>query len=201
MGLLSTALIVATGMFSTALARMGERQRREAQLDSLTGCCNRRSFEELFHKESERSRRLGRGIAVLFLDLDHFKSINDRYGHGVGDVVLQQAARRIETALRESDLLFRWGGEEFVALLPHTTPAEAGALAERVRRSLDGDALLPLATNGELAVTASIGAAAAAQLPAAPGDLLRRADAACYEAKRLGRNRVVDAPTLAGDAA
>ncbi len=193
MGLLSTALIVATGMFSTALARMGERQRREAQLDSLTGCCNRRSFEELFHKEAERSRRLGRGIAVLFIDLDHFKSVNDRFGHGVGDVVLQHAARRIERALRESDLLFRWGGEEFVALLPHTTPAEVAGLAERVRAALDEGSLLPVGSDQALSVTASIGSAAAAQLPAPPADLLRRADAALYEAKRLGRNRVVQA--------
>ena len=192
MGLLSTALIVATGMFSTALARMGERQRREAQLDSLTGCCNRRSFEELFHKEAERSRRLGRGIAVLFVDLDHFKSINDRYGHGVGDVVLQQAARRIEKALRESDLLFRWGGEEFVALLPHTGPSEVAGVAERVRAALAERSLLPVG-NEELAVTASIGGAAAAELPTAPADLLRRADQALYEAKRAGRNRVVQA--------
>ncbi len=189
MGLLSTALIVATGMFSTALARMGERQRREAQLDSLTGCGNRRSFDEVFHKEAERSRRLGRGIAALFLDLDHFKSINDRHGHGVGDVVLQHAARRIELALRESDLLFRWGGEEFVVLLPHTSPAEAAALAERIRESLAASPLLPSAEPE--ALTASIGAAAAAQLPVTAAALLARADAACYEAKRQGRNRVV----------
>ncbi|MGE5234122.1 MAG: GGDEF domain-containing protein [Acidobacteriota bacterium] len=198
MGLLSTALIVATGMFSTALAHMGERQRREAQSDSLTGCLNRRSFDEQFHKEAERSRRLGRGVALLFVDLDEFKALNDRHGHGVGDVVLRQAARRIEEALRETDLLFRWGGEEFVALLPHTTPAEVEPIAERVRAGLAASPLLPLGPGEALAITASIGGAAAASLPAESTELLRRADAACYEAKRAGRNRVVLAAPTAG---
>jgi len=191
MGLLSTALIVATGMFSTALARMGERQRREAQLDSLTGCLNRRSFDEQFVKEAERSRRLGLGIAVLFLDLDRFKELNDRFGHGLGDLVLERVARRVEGALRETDLLFRWGGEEFVVLMPHTLAGEVAGIAERVREAVGGQPLLALPGDGQLAITTSVGAVATDRFPADAAALVRAADGACYEAKRLGRDRVV----------
>jgi diguanylate cyclase (GGDEF)-like protein len=192
MGLLSTALIVATGMFSTALARMGERQRREAVVDGLTGCLNRRSFDDQFRKESERSRRLGRGIGVLFLDLDRFKTINDEQGHAVGDLMLVSVARRIEEALRSSDLLFRWGGEEFVALLPHTSATDAVGIGERVRAAV-GDR--PFTHHGGQAfpMTVSVGVAAADPPPGDPNDLLQSADGACYEAKRSGRNRTVPA--------
>ncbi len=191
MGLLSTALIVATGMFSTALARMGERQRREAQLDSLTGCLNRRSFGDQFQKEAERSRRLGLGVAVLFLDLDRFKALNDRFGHGIGDLVLERVARRVEGALRDTDLLFRWGGEEFVVLMPHTLAAEVAGIAERVREAVAGRPLLTLPGDGELAITTSVGAASTDRFPADSSALVGAADRACYEAKRLGRDRVV----------
>jgi diguanylate cyclase (GGDEF)-like protein len=191
MGLLSTALIVATGMFSTALARLGERQRRDALQDSLTGCANRRAFAQHFQKEAERSRRLKLGIGLLFADLDRFKDLNDRHGHVVGDLILERAARRIEGALRETDLLFRWGGEEFVVLMPHIQASEVGAIAERVREALDRAPLIALPGGEEVAITASLGGAATASFPCDAAELLRRADEACYEAKRLGRNQVV----------
>lgn len=191
MGLLSTALIVATGMFSTALARLGERQRLEARRDSLTGCLNRRVFAEHFARESERSRRLGLGLAVLFVDLDHFKRVNDAWGHAVGDLALEGAARRIEGALRETDLLFRWGGEEFLVLMPHTDPAEVGPVAERVRAAIAAEPLLLLADIGPVRLTASVGAAIAFRLPGDPEELVARSDAACYRAKQQGRDRVV----------
>jgi diguanylate cyclase (GGDEF)-like protein len=194
MGLLSTALIVATGMFSTALARMGERQRREAQLDSLTGCLNRRSFGDQFQKEAERSRRLGLGVAVLFLDLDRFKALNDRFGHGFGDHVLERVARRVEGALRETDLLFRWGGEEFVVLMPHTAVGEVESIAERVRAAVGRAPLLAQPGEGDIGITTSVGAAATDRYPADAAALVGSADRACYEAKRLGRDRVVVAP-------
>lgn len=195
MGLLSTALIVATGMFSTALARMGERQRREAQLDSLTGCLNRRTFEALLAKEAERSRRLGHGIGLLFLDLDRFKELNDRHGHAIGDAVLQRFAERVEETVRETDLLFRWGGEEFLVMLPHTRSDEVELVAERLREAL---AERPLFVNAELSVevTASIGAAWTERYPVEAAALVAGADNACYEAKRLGRDRLVLAPPL-----
>ena len=136
LGLLVAALILATGVFSTALARMSERQRGLARRESLTGCFNRRAFYELFPRESDRSRRLAQGIAVVFLDVDHFKGINDRLGHEMGDRVLQQLALRVQGVIRETDLLFRWGGEEFVILLSHTAPDDAFSLAERVRAAI-----------------------------------------------------------------
>ncbi len=191
MGLLSTALIVATGMFSTALARLGERQRREAREDSLTGCYNRRAFAQAFEREAERSRRLGLGLGTLFVDLDRFKELNDQHGHDAGDLALERVARRIEATLRATDLLFRWGGEEFVVLMPHTQAPEVGEVAERVREALEREPLATLPGGTLLATTASIGAVATDHYPCAPTDLLGRADEACYEAKRQGRNRVV----------
>lgn len=190
MGLLSTALILATGMFSTALARMGERQRREASLDSLTRCHNRRAFASSFEREAERSRRLGLGLGLLFLDVDHFKDLNDRFGHEAGDLALERIARRIESTLRGTDLLFRWGGEEFVILMPHTQAAEVGEIAERVRLALDREPLAALTGGMILAATVSIGAVATKKFPADAATLIARADEACYRAKNKGRNRV-----------
>ncbi len=191
MALLSTALIAATGMFSTALARMGERQRHEARRDTLTGCLNRRTFAELYAKEAERSRRLDLGVGVLFIDLDHFKSINDEFGHAAGDRVLAAASRRIEGALRATDLLFRWGGEEFLVLMPHTRREELGVIAERVREAVGAGPVQSSSTSGGLGIAASVGAAAAEPAPDDPRDLVARADRAVYEAKAAGRNRVV----------
>jgi diguanylate cyclase (GGDEF)-like protein len=191
LGLLLGALILATGVFSTALARMSERQRGLARRESLTGCFNRRAFYELFPRESDRSRRLGQGIAVVFLDVDHFKAINDRLGHEMGDRVLQQLAHRVQGVIRETDLLFRWGGEEFVILLSHTPPDDAFSLAERVRAALADRPFLASEVSPPVTVTASLGTSGTMTYPVAPEDLLTRADAACYKAKEQGRNRVV----------
>jgi diguanylate cyclase (GGDEF)-like protein len=191
MALLSTALILATGIFSTALARMGERQRRESLSDSLTGCFNRRAFAAIFQKEAERSRRLGLGIGLLFLDIDRFKELNDRRGHEAGDLLLERLARRIEGTLRETDALFRWGGEEFLVLLPHTGPAEVATIAERVREAVAHEPLVRLAGGPPISSTVSIGAASASRLPGDAAELVRAADQACYQAKREGRDRVV----------
>lgn len=186
MGLLSTALIVATGMFSTALARMGERERREAQLDSLTGCHNRRAFPLVQAREAERSRRLGVGLGYLFLDLDRFKSVNDQYGHAAGDRMLVEVARRVEGAVRQTDVVFRWGGEEFLVLLPHTQRDELGTVAERVRAAVAD--LGPGSTPGtdDLHLTASVGTAWSDRFPLDGGALVATADAACYRAKARG---------------
>jgi diguanylate cyclase (GGDEF)-like protein len=203
LGLLVAALTLATGVFSTALARMSERQRGLARRESLTGCFNRRAFYELFPRESDRSRRLQQGLAVVFLDVDHFKVVNDRLGHEIGDRVLQQLAQRIQGVIRETDLLFRWGGEEFVILLSHTAPDDAFSLAERVRAAI-ADRPFPATEVAAVTVTASLGTSGATRYPVAPDELLTRADAACYRAKQQGRNRVVvgdpapaDLPTAA----
>ncbi len=190
MGLLSTALIVATGLFSTALARMGERQRREAALDSLTRCHNRRAFASMFEREAERSRRLGLGLGLLVVDVDRVKAINDAHGHEAGDLALERLARRIEATLRGTDLLFRWGGEEFVVLMPHTHAEEVGEVAERVRQAVDREPLATLTGGLILSATVSIGAVSTSKFPADAASLVGRADEACYRAKKAGRNRV-----------
>ena len=142
LGLLVAALILATGVFSTALARMSERQRGLARRESLTGCFNRRAFYELFPRESDRSRRLGQGIAVVFLDVDHFKGINDRLGHEMGDRVLQQLALRVQGVIRETDLLFRWGGRGVRGPpLPHR--ARRRLFARRARAGGDRGPAVP----------------------------------------------------------
>jgi diguanylate cyclase (GGDEF)-like protein len=184
------ALTVAASVFSTVLARMGERQRGLSRRESLTGCFNRRAFYELFPREVDRARRLGQGVAVLFLDIDHFKLINDRHGHETGDRVLQQLSARLRGIIRETDLLFRWGGEEFVILMPHTGPGEGPALAERVRAAVAERPFVASDSHPEVSVTVSLGVAGSAVWPIDPDALLARADAACYRAKESGRNRV-----------
>jgi diguanylate cyclase (GGDEF)-like protein len=191
MALLSTALIVATGMFSTALARMGERQRHEARRDTLTGCLNRRVFDEHLANELERSRRLGMGLGVLFFDIDHFKRVNDTLGHAAGDRVLVETVRRVERALRTTDFLFRWGGEEFVVLMPHTPASEVEPVAERVRAAVESSPFESLGSVAPSPVTISVGAAAGDANTHDASTLLHAADRRCMEAKRLGRNRVV----------
>ncbi len=192
--LLVVASIVATGVFSTALAQMGERQRTLAYRESLTGCFNRRAFHELFQREADRSRRLGQGLSLAFLDVDHFKAMNDERGHETGDRLLQQLALRVQGVVRETDLLFRWGGEEFVILLPHTSPQDARALAERVRVAVAERPFLGAELHPAVPMTVSLGTAGSAEYPLVAEVLLARADAACYEAKRRGRNRVEVAP-------
>jgi diguanylate cyclase (GGDEF)-like protein len=194
LGVLGAALTVAASVFSTVLARMGERQRRLSRRETLTGCFNRRAFYELFPREVDRARRLGEGISLVFLDLDHFKRINDRFGHEAGDRVLQQLAARLRGIIRETDLLFRWGGEEFVILLGHTRPTEALALAERIRTAVAERPFVGSDAHPAITVTVSVGTAGTATYPVDPDALLARADAACYRAKEGGRNRVEAEP-------
>lgn len=190
LGALVAALTLATGVFSTVLARMGERQRRLSRRESLTGCFNRRAFYELFPREAERARRLAQGLSLVFLDLDHFKRINDRFGHEAGDRVLQQLASRLRTIIRETDLLFRWGGEEFVVLLGHTGPTEAPVLAERIRTAVAARPFPGNDSHPPIPLTVSVGVAGSRSWPLQPDTLIALADAACYRAKEAGRNRV-----------
>lgn len=196
LGLLFTVALLATFLFSSALARISERERTEGLRDTLTGCFNRRAFRELFQKEAERSRRLGQGIAVIFFDVDHFKQINDDFGHEMGDEVLRQLPRRVRGAMREHDLLFRWGGEEFVALLPHTGASDAEALAERIRGVVADTPLVAQGVARPIGVTLSLGTAGTEQYPASPDLLIAQADRASYVAKHEGRNRVATVATV-----
>jgi diguanylate cyclase (GGDEF)-like protein len=190
LGVLVAALTVATGVFSTVLARMGERQRSLSRRESLTGCFNRRAFYELFPREAERARRLGQGISLVFLDLDHFKAINDRFGHESGDRVLQQLAARLQGIIRETDLIFRWGGEEFVILVAHTGAGEAPTLGERIRAAVAERPFSGVDPHAPVSVTVSVGTTGTSVFPTDPDALLARSDAACYRAKEGGRNRV-----------
>jgi diguanylate cyclase (GGDEF)-like protein len=187
---LVAALTVTTGIFSMVLGRMGERQRSLSRRESLTGSFNRRAFYELFPREVERAHRLGHGVSLVFLDIDHFKRINDRHGHETGDRVLQQLAARLQATIRETDLLFRWGGEEFVILLAHTAAEDAPILAERIRAAVAERPFVESEVFSSVTVTVSVGTAGAAEYPVDPDVLLARADAACYRAKEAGRNRV-----------
>jgi diguanylate cyclase (GGDEF)-like protein len=200
LGLLFAVTLLTTFVFSSALARIGERERFQGLRDVLTGCFNRRAFPDLFQREAERSRRLEQGISVVFFDIDRFKEINDRYGHEAGDRVLRLLPHRVRGVMREHDLLFRWGGEEFVILLPHTAPADARHLAERIRRTVAEHPLAMQDVPEPISVTLSLGAATAVDLPADPGRLIAEADAACYTAKRQGRNRVCSSETAESEA-
>ena len=155
--------------------------------DALTGAQNRRAFDETLKTEVERSRRYGYPLSLVILDLDHFKAVNDGYGHPAGDAVLTAFAGVARTALRVSDALYRYGGEEFAAMLPHT-PLEGGMVA--ARRVVSATAATSFnAGTVILKMTVSAGVACLSALQASPADLLAVADAALYEAKRAGRNR------------
>jgi diguanylate cyclase (GGDEF)-like protein len=186
---------VALAMFVHLMARLRDREEKllaASRTDLLTGLANRRHFMEAFERELRRSRRHGRSLGCILFDMDHFKRINDTYGHLAGDRVLQAAARILGDHLRAGDLLARWGGEEFVALLPDTDHAGSLAMAERCRLAL---ASTPIDVGDEtLHVTASLGLACFPQHDVLRcDDLLRLADGALYEAKAQGRNRTVSA--------
>lgn len=166
--------------------RLEESLRVMATMDQLTGVANRRHFLELAEREASRSQRYGRPLSLVLMDIDHFKRVNDRWGHPAGDKVLEEVCRACAGALRESDLLGRLGGEEFAALLVECGQEEALAAAERLRRAVAaGRAHYQ---GRDIRVTLSLGAA---QL--GPGerlaDLLARADRALYQAKAGGRDR------------
>jgi len=170
------------------------RQRNEeldlvSRTDALTGLHNRRHLEERLDELASLLRRHGGELSVLMVDVDRFKRINDEHGHATGDAVLRTLAARLRDAIRAEDVPGRWGGEEFLVLLPATGQEGAGAAGERVRLAVASPPF-PVAT-GTLEVTVSVGAASGA----ASGweGLVRRADAALYEAKAGGRNQVVTA--------
>ena len=173
----------------TVRKQMEESLRRLSTQDSLTGLFNRRHFFTLAEQEFERSQRYGRPLALLMLDIDHFKKINDQHGHLVGDEVLQVAARIMHDTLRRVDVLARYGGEEFVMLLPETTLLTAMTIANRLCTAL---ATEPIVTGqGTVSMTASIGVAVLTDnINQTLTELLGRADQALYHAKQAGRNQV-----------
>lgn len=163
---------------------------RLATTDELTGLHNRRHLFYLAEREFTRARRNSRPIAAMMLDMDRFKQVNDTHGHTVGDEVLQAVARRLTANVRTEDILGRYGGEEFVAILPETDRTKAREIAERLLRAICEE---PIATTrGPVNVTISIGVAGTCEDLPDPMTLVDQADAALYTAKRAGRNRVVE---------
>ena len=171
------------------LARMFGELTDQAERDSLTGLANRRVLDERLEEELDRSRRYGTHLSLILVDIDNFKSVNDRYGHQCGDDVLRGVAPVFGNSLRELDLAGRFGGEEFALVLPGTPVASALRVAEQIRRALAK--VTVVGPGGELiGVTASFGAA---EFPAntSVGSLVEAADRALYQAKRDGKDRVV----------
>lgn len=167
-----------------------ETQRYAATHDALTGLWNRSAVLDALDREVARANRGGPGVGVLLADIDHFKSVNDTHGHLAGDAVLREVSRRLGQGLRPYDTLGRYGGEEFLAVLPGCDPGSAGGLAERLRRQVGAGPVSLV--DGNLPVNASFGATASHPgRPTTSHALLHAADQALYRAKRSGRNRVV----------
>lgn len=163
-----------------------EETERLATIDPLTGVMNRRAFEAALTIEIARASRLGYSVALVVADIDHFKVINDRHGHGTGDKVLCAVAKSLKYGVRNVDIVARWGGEEFLVALCGTTPEGALIAAERLRKSLE--ALEPTPSDGlNVVVSASFGVA---MLTDTFAETFERADSALYRAKESGRNRV-----------
>lgn len=193
-GLLVTAALVATvSVLVIRLVRLLNQARATVEKlaisDSLTGVSNRRHGMELMANEISKAQRLNHPLCCLLIDIDHFKQINDNYGHSAGDQVLIKVAAAMQKALRRYDILFRYGGEEFVVIFPELTLAEARISAERIRQIC---AELPLSTEDgqQIRLTLSGGLTALQEMDSDADRLLKRADAALYQAKGNGRNRI-----------
>ncbi len=173
-----------------ALERARNMVHEFAMVDALTGLSNRHRFVPAAKREIDLARLHGQPLTILVVDIDHFKLINDAHGHLAGDQVLVEIGHRCRQTLRATDLLARWGGEEFIALLPNTTVALAQQLAERVREAVS--AFVRLKPEGpEVQVTVSIGVAGASAGQTLSLDgLIQLADRALYKSKRAGRDRV-----------
>lgn len=175
--------------------RLQERLRRAALTDGLTGLWNHSHMRSLLDQEFARARRYGGSLSLLMVDLDHFKAVNDTFGHETGNRVLKSTARHLTQAVRESDVVARYGGEEFAIVCPQTALDEAVTLAERIRAALPQR--VAISDLPQLTVTCSIGVVSTAD-PAVKtvNDLINRADQALYQAKRVGRDRVATAADL-----
>jgi diguanylate cyclase (GGDEF)-like protein len=176
---------------TTELRAMNAKLEELALTDALTGLMNRRAFADLAGREFALCRREDRSLALILLDIDRFKSVNDRYGHSCGDIVLQRVAAVLARVIRAGDTAVRHGGEEFVVVSAGADREGAVNLAERIRSTLQAETIR--AGDVTLHVTASFGVAVMSAADENPGQILRRADEAMYAAKAAGRNRVIAA--------
>lgn len=177
-------LMITIGVVLMATDKLRAELEHLASHDSLTGALTRRALLDACDQELERGRRKGRAMSLLMMDLDHFKAINDSHGHLKGDQVLKDFVACVTSLLRRPDSLGRFGGEEFVALLPETSPDEARIVAERIRARIEAD------DRGLPPYRVSIGVTTTAAADADLDGIIARADAALYQAKSKGRNRV-----------
>lgn len=189
---LSTAMGIAFGFFWMTTAELSHELETMASTDPLTRIYNRRVFWEWCEREYDRSRRSGSPFSILMMDLDHFKGINDRYGHRGGDEALVAVVETMQNSVRGIDVLGRWGGEEFVALLPGTTMDSALIVAQRVRENIEK--LLLHTGGGAMRVTVSLGVATLRGREDKLDEMFLRADRALYMAKEGGRNQVLMLP-------
>jgi len=171
-----------------------EALREQATHDGLTGLLNRSAIMEVLHNEVARSQRGSQPLSILMVDLDHFKLVNDEFGHLAGDAVLREASARMRAVVRRYDSVGRYGGEEFLVVLPGCDSRAAAAEAERLRQSLSSTPFIFV--NGTCALTGSIGYVCSTDAPIGDADnLIRLADDALYEAKNHGRNQSASART------
>ena len=163
---------------------------RLATLDPVTGAYNRRTFHEIAEREMSRARRAGQPLSIIMLDIDHFRAINEKHGHRTGDSLLQALAEVLRKALRKEDMLVRYGGEEFLVLLPDVPGPGAVIVAGRLRKAVAAEPLNAAALSVPLTVSAGV-AARLDEGPESVDTLVQRAEEALALAKRRGRNRVV----------
>ncbi len=168
-----------------------EELKRQATTDPLTGLFNRRQYEILFNRERDRCARQKQPISLCVVDLDHFKRVNDNYGHDVGDLVLKHVASLFSHTLRHMDVVGRFGGEEFILILPETDLEQALLVVNRLREELEASPLQ--SPRGEITMTATCGVTLVTSDDMDVAAVIKRADQALYEGKRAGRNRVVTA--------
>ena len=174
-------------LFGLVIFKLGGQLRRAARHDRLTGLLNRHAMDDVLTQERQRAQRMGAPFSALMVDIDHFKQVNDRLGHAAGDHTLRTVAQHLRRHLRATDVVARWGGEEFLVLLPATHRTEACHLAQKL---CEGVRRLPIPWGGEdLNCTVSIGVSLFIGLGTSGDDVLRQADKAMYEAKTRGRNR------------
>jgi diguanylate cyclase (GGDEF)-like protein len=163
--------------------------RDQARKDPLTGMNNRLSLDEAAEREMRTAASLGAPLSLMLFDIDHFKLINDRFGHVAGDVVLRVVADRVEEVIRSADMAFRFGGEEFLVLLPGARSDQAAMVAERLRQRIAGGQIQ--AGDQQIGLTASFGVVEWRADQESWDDLVKRADQALYQAKNRGRDQVV----------
>ena len=176
-------------LMALKLERSQQDLSRLATLDELTEVYNRREFNRLLAVETERSQRNNQIVSLIMLDIDHFKQLNDTFGHQAGDLALYEVAQRLKREVRPGDIVCRYGGEEFAIILPATTRTDSMAIAERIRAALVQQPVI-LPSQQRIEMTASLGVAAFPEHATTKEHLIKKADQALYTAKHSGRNRV-----------